>query len=1142
MSTNFLRQNRPLLFTPSVIRSVIEGNTETGPFIQRDFESLSSSSLGNTGSFRYDLPNQGIKSTQQLNISWSNFEDHTFFNSAHVKTNVAFRKIFNQFPFDGTQSEFEKFIDSLTGFEKWVYDSFPKNKGYLYFSGTRPGESGGLVSGTFVTVKDAAGVLYPGVSKTTTGNSILNPISNSLTLEFWLYLPSESNSGSFICHKVSEPTTGNYHGFSILSHPTSSLTSGSVGMSVHSGTYVLSTSVEIPKGQWSHLAYVWNRNVGNNRIYSYLNGNLYNSSSQVEIGALNMNSSQLLIGSGTNITSYFTSSVTLSGALDELRIWHEVRNSTKIKEFLKKNVFGQANLKFYAKFNEASGSGTPIVLDHSGNSIHGYISNWATTRSIREIATGSIAGASPMTYEKLENNPILFPMHPDVESLNETLLEDAIEFDNVNPNRIDRLIPKHYLLQGQTQDGLETEEGTIVDALVASGATPDTAKLGETQVILLLLYTWAKFFDELKLFIQAFGDLGHIDYNSNDTVPDAFLQLFASKFGIELPPLFTGSDVSQFINGENVDSEVSTNDYSLQYIQNQIWRRILLNIKDVLDSKGTIHSIKSFIRSVGIEPDNNFRIREFGGPSVKSLKNSRDTRSEVSTMISFLSGALITSPYLSASRTEPGKPAPSSSLYGANDGLLTSGSWTYEGWYRFPQLTSSLNSATQSLVRMQVTGSSFSDPGLIISNLVALPSQGLVLYFKPGSSAIADTILSMSVDIFDGDPWYISFGVRRGDEFGSSVSSSVFLRAAKQNFGEITNVASSSGYTVPYASGVYPGNINYLSQIGTTQNPSGAFLQIGYNSGLGASNSGFVTGATASYQTRFDGRVGQIKFWSKYLDESEWREHVRNFKSLGVQDPTTNFNFVTNKSGSWERLRMDISSDQTNLSSSVGGSLILNDFSQNNLHWSGTFTLTSSQVIVPQKFHYSLISPKFDVGATTDKVRVRSFQNYENVLSSSYAQVAPLYKIEPSERPEDNARFTIDYSIVDALDQDIINIFGTLDILDNAIGNPELAFSPDYPTLEVLKDVYFNRLTDRINIKSFFEFYKWFDRNIGVFIAQLIPRKTKFLGTNFVIESHMLDRAKVEYLSSDIYLGDTLRNALKDTIFFQQFVTTVGRF
>jgi hypothetical protein len=1113
-------------------------NTTGGGFYEATLTAMSGTALESSGSFRYTLQREGIRSTQQLNIDWSAFENHTFFNSAYVKTNVAFRKIFDQFPFDGTQGELENFLDSLTGFEKYVYDQFPKNKGYLFFSGTLPSETG--TSGTYVTTKDVAGASYPGISRDLSGQAILNPGVSSMTVEFQVYMPALANSGSFLLNKYAYSAVSGTHGFGVLTAPTGSTSQGKLTFEVGSGSYTLSADAVFNKGQWNHVAFVWDRRTAQNKILSYVNGVLYTSSSQVEIGTMNMDSADLIIGSGSAVP-FFTGSVSFSGALDELRIWHTIRSQAERDEYQRKSVGAQTGLKLYYKFNEASGSQSPVVLDHSGNALHGTLCSWADTRAIRNIATGSIAGASPMTYERAELNPILFPLHPDVEDLNQTFLDNANEFDRVNPNRIDRLIPQHYLLQGQDKDGLDTEQGPIIDALSASGTTPDTAKLGDTQVILMLLYTWAKFFDEMKLYIQAFGDLLHIDYDSTDTIPDAFLEFMAQQYGITLPPLFSGASMNQFINAENIDNQISTNNYSLQYIQNQIWRRSLLNIQDVLKSKGTIHSVKTYIRSIGIEPDNNFRIREFGGPTIRTLTNARETRSEVSTLVDFSGSASVRSPYLSGSRleTETGYPyVPPGTTYtngiatNQSTGLFTSGSWTFEGIYRFPT-TSSLTSLTQSLARLHATGSSAPSGGFVFANLLATTDG--VITFAATPSPSSSVVLTVTGAIFDGNPWYISFGRYRADQISSNVSSSYFLRVAKQNFGEIVDAHTTSSYCFEDS------NI-FWSNKEAVYNASGAWIAIGTGS-ITTGGAGLNSGSFSSFYraTTFDGRAGHFRFWSKALEDAEWREHARNFKSLGVADPLTNFNFVTTESGSFGRVRMDVSTDQPTTSSDGTGALYLTDFSQNSLHWTGSFALTSS-VIVPQRFQYSLISPKFDVGATTDKVRVRSFQNYDNVLSSSYAQVAPLYSMNPSDIPHDNTRFTVDYSVVDALDQDIINLFSTLDSLDNIIGNPELMFSPDYPDLENLRNVYFNRLTDMVNLKGLFEFYKWFDTNIGVFIAQLVPRKTKFLGTNFVIESHMLERPKLEYQQVDIYLGDAYRHALKDTILFLQIVGNVARY
>ena len=77
---------------------------------------------------------KSISSTQQLNLDWSKFENHTFFNSAVSNVNTAFDKLVNGYPIDGTKKETIDFINSLTGFEKYILDTFPKNTGYLQFN------------------------------------------------------------------------------------------------------------------------------------------------------------------------------------------------------------------------------------------------------------------------------------------------------------------------------------------------------------------------------------------------------------------------------------------------------------------------------------------------------------------------------------------------------------------------------------------------------------------------------------------------------------------------------------------------------------------------------------------------------------------------------------------------------------------------------------------------------------------------------------------------------------------------------------------------------------------------------------------------------------------------------------------------
>ena len=154
----------------------------------------------------------------------------------------------------------------------------------------------------------------------------------------------------------------------------------------------------------------------------------------------------------------------------------------------------------------------------------------------------------------------------------------------------------------------------------------------------------------------------------------------------------------------------------------------------------------------------------------------------------------------------------------------------------------------------------------------------------------------------------------------------------------------------------------------------------------------------------------------------------------------------------------------------------------------------------------------------------------------------PLYTLPNNETPRDDTRFSIEISVSQALSEDMALIFATLDKLDNFIGDPELVFAHDYPSLDYLRQIYFNRLTDKVNFRKFFEFFKWFDDTVGDIVDRLVPRKTKFLGVNFVIESHMLERAKFAYNYSDIYLGPNDRNINKSIMLLQQFVGDVRRY
>jgi hypothetical protein len=1351
----------PDLFRSTRTRGSRKG-TETKTVI---LKTLADTNILSTSSFRYEDPGYGLKSTQEIPLDWEKFENHTFFNSAQSKVNVAFHKIINEYPFDGTRKQVEAFEDSLTGYEKYILDIFPKNNGYLIFSGTtsieNPGGGYSAGLGTSISVVDSAGSQFPDLSKDRSGKPVINFGESPFSIEMMIYIPAIENDNQIICQKRHTESR------CITLALSKSISTRNIPLifSLSSGSARIIASASIEKGVFSHICATYDKGSTNN-LNLYLSQTLVaTSSTSYDFESLSFSDSNFIIGSGSmflgaptskhlagSTSMQFIPAVTFSGSLDELRLFHSTRNTDDQKRYEKRIIYpDNDDLKLYFRFNEPSGSydGNNVVLDSSGNSLNSIISNYS--EALRN--TGSSGQPlNPISGERPDRSPVLFPDFIPIKNLNARLLLSASDYDIINPNLVTRLFPSHYLLEGQDYQGFATEEGNIAKA-ISGNSIPGSAKLGSAQNLTAFMLIWAKFYDEIKIFIDHLSNVLHVSYDDEDSVARKLLPFVAQYYGLELPSIFGDAPIEQFIRGEDIEDAYETSLNSLQFVQTEMWKRILLNYNDVRVSKGTVHSIKSLIRSAGINPDNLMTIREFGGPTKRSLTGRRETKVEVASSLDFSGsyasvdpGSLnshgfsskfphIVSNFLSGTRVEVGFPNAeqfihasasmnvkdmagfndgetlivtddnnksvtfefdddsSSSVQGAviipiptvggvaaqaekivqkvtgsfsgsidgfavgggsgiltlknksnkrknlgnilitstigsshltidgfkggkgfilqdtseygihgistdpSDGLFTSGSFTYEATYQFPLKDYIKYELNQSLVRLHVscsnTGSkSELSKGVHYANLLlvsgtenSLTSSGstLRLYMRPGntSNTHIDPLLRLEltgVNIFDGGLWNVSFGRERSDQkrvedSGRYItepisfvgSSSYFLRAARQSYGSVESIYVTSSFFKEDAGGI-TGPRNILQVIDSTYNPSGSTIVIGSQSMANVSSDGSNGSFGPAYnrflidpnldtspggvsgdrvlanKTNFAGQISQARFWSKALEIDEWKEHVRNFKSLGVNNPLVNFNFEKAATGSFQRLRVDASTDQYSTESNSLGDISIFDFSQNEIYMSGAGFEPSSQVIKPETFYYSHLSPKFDLSQASNKVRVRSLNSPELLDEYKYASIAPVYDVLKIEEPDDDTRFAIEFSSVKALDEDIMNMFSDLVFFDNALGKVNLLFDDIYPDLDQARKIYFHRVTEKLNYQIFFEMYRWFNTSLGDLIEQLIPRKTKFLGINFIIESHVLERNRFRYLFDEIYLKALARDTSRGNLLLSQIVGNLQKY
>lgn len=1085
--------------------------------------------------FFLDSYKTGFKSTQQLAIDFSKFENHTFFSPARSKVDVALHKSINEFPYTGSIQDIDKFLTRLSGFERYVFDSFPRNTGYLFFSGTQAGETSG---GTYINVSPLSGKEFPESPGATFEQSLLIE-SSPFEVEMHVYVPEISNENQIITQRLQAES-----GFT-LALSASSLSSDCRVLflvSSASDSYLVASGA-IDKGNFSHIRACLFDVDGGKQAFVYVNGDLIGSSSDIQdFGALYFDTSSLFIGSGSNhqILDYeFNPVQTLSGAIDEFRFFTKQRDESTVENFKNQQMFATGGLGLYFRFDEPHGTYdmNDVVLDQSGHCLHSRIQNFS--ENLRLTSSISV----PLDRQNPYYSPVLYPDYSLVTTLATNLITSASSYDIINPNIVTGLVPNHYLIESSIAAGLPRIDSGI-GVFPSLVDVPGTGEMPKASSLLSTLIMMSIPLDEIKQFIDSMSTLLAVELGSEDKISSQMIKFAGDYFGIDLPNFFAKSTTNQFSFGEDL-AESGYFDYTLRSLRDDLWRRILANMPYVNASKGTKSAVRSIFLSSGIVPENFFVIREFGMSGESRLADLRDYSSEVTAMLNFSSSLevatgqfvspgvredspRIISPFLSSSRVETGSPEidgtfvskglfpPHGISNNKNDGLLTSGSFSLEAAVLFSKSIS--HPITQSIFRILTTGSAAPND-FLVGNLffrMESPETGSLVFAarpssEPGAVAPEPLVLSIpGINLFDGERWLVGVEKTRGDTFGTT-SGSYTLRCAR-SVGDSLDFFSTSSFYSDYSA---LANASVFSTIFSQYNASGSYVIIGSQS-LGASLR-FLNPYDQYTGTQFTGKISGLKFFSEDIGNRSFIEHARNFASIGQENPETGLGFDLVQTGAFERIRIDASFDQATTVSDALGNIRIFDFSQNGFHLTGSGFEASKQLIFPELVNINRISPRFDLQQVSNKVRPRGLNN-PSETDAEYVVTGPAYEIYDVDEISDDIRFAIEHSIVKALNEDMISTIGDAQYLDNSLGRPEYMFSDTYPDLDHFSTVYFNRLTGKMDFMRTYEVFRWVDIALTDLVESILPKRTKFQGINYIIEPHLIERAKLKYKSEGMFI------------------------
>ena len=1110
----------------------------------------------------------GLYSTSQLkdSVDFSKFENHTFYDSAEAKINYAFSRIINNFPFEGTYEDYETFIRNLDGFTFHVLDKIQKNLGYLKFEGD-----------SYIEVKDQSGALFS-VGDKNTGHNVLDPRNSQFSFDFWLYVPATSIRENQI---VFQKKSTSHNGFTCFLEDNNAATTNvsliisnlndSSSQDYHD---FIKSSLSITKDKFHHICFNVLHSKGKRIIECYLNGVKKSSSantadiSGLEIENINFRNDVFLIGSGSDHTIQASgrydsfnvdNALMLTGAIDDFRYFHSVRDKDTINNELKTNIFKSDDLKLYYKFNEPTGSyqNISVVMDHSGNSLHSKIKTSGVVLDYSHLRTRYTDVDTPLIYEDKNTTPVLFPDFPETVTLRDSLFKDAHIYDQNNPNLIFKLFPKQYFDGQSKNEGFDSLYGNINKPFTYREALAGSVTSPAIGNFVSLLLIWARFFDTLKLYIDNYTEIINVDYdNIKDDRPGAsvYLPKIAKFLGFNFTQILNSPSVRN-LDGRDLQYNNAVSKFKLRKVQNEIWKRILINSQDFIRQKGTADSVKGVIRAAGLDPDIFYNLKEKSGLaetvinesySIKkeSLKSFNFTK-DINTPVSFdgTNRSSTNKMFLQVDKlvntTNGNYPDTflSSSEAGALNDSSLSGSWELEGFYKFPTNHIEQYSLSQSLGRIVSEGSSgalFPIANLVVNKENAFSNKGTVHFVsRPyGQLDFTETIhLSSSmIPIFDGNIYRVSVGRKKSLQ-GNRNKSNYFLDIKKCGnsfkniysqhkdyyFYDDQNSLDILDLQQKHYSDINQTSNNFSFHLGSFSFDTSRVKNIS-NTALGWDS---IPGLDI-LTTDFQGEFFNFNLFSKDLGQKERENHARNISSVGTNLPHINYNFNNNTTGSNQRLNLQITAKYQNLSSSWDdpfNKVNLIDKTQNP-YTTASFQIRDEGIdpldyIDTKTYLMSHLNGEIDSIPENNKVRILS----------DYTEEENIYERPLNFKTEEENRFIVEMSNVLALNKNISTIMSSLDEFNNALGDTATLFDIQYQSLNDLREIYFNNLIDEIDNRAFYDLFVYMDNLISDLISQMIPDKSHYSGHNYTIESHILERHKIQYKYNEARIPTDFRTA-----------------
>jgi hypothetical protein len=1048
-----------------------------------------------------------LKNTFVPQIDYSEPENFAKYGSAHLYYKSAIERIYDFFPYDGSDAEINAFINKSLPHERYIFDNlYPRTNGYANFDGSSHiSLKGGPHSTSYNTLgnlfRDAGSTkriqanlyetnIYDADNKIsdygagTRESNLKSNFQTGVTLEFWLKAPTPSSNSKQTVFHLTNSSGGD--ALTVFLSGTSgspfhvSLDASST--SVFSNQQVGSTPTTSSIASWGHYALSFKSASAGIETKLYVNGKLDTTSTLGSAGVNTLNQKGTIAHIASGSAGY------LSASLDEFRFWKSERDAFEIGSNYFSQVRGGVNndisnatLGVYYKFNEGTtgvSSIDNIVLDYAGRLTNG---TWSGTvsRTMESAIVEANAAASEF------KDPIIYDQHPSVSSLKSDLEEKGRFYDHNNPTKFINYFPSWVIEESENDDKSQLE---MVSHIVGA------------------------YFDKIYLQIQSVADFKQPLYTSSSYKPLTFARHLPQSLGLYTPEIFVDSDIINTISNKTENFNFETD---LEDTKNLIYLNLYNNLASIFKSKGTEKSIKGVLRCFYVD-DQIIKLNTYSNKARYELRNNLEQTTKLNKYINFNNSGNV-----GAVVFQKQDPSDTTNTIGYISGSEASGyefayGATVEADITFPYFKTTVDVIDRRFNEVSLFG--------VVSASIGSPSDTTFLstdntnfqifavrdsekskntYFKLTSSISPNPFTEMTSSVF--------FGVYNNQDWNFSVS------VIPNKSGSLKFVTGSDDYSYTLrfdGHNTLLGDVrdNFSLEQALTKTQGENFLKSAKRVYAGA----YRQNLTGSLVNKSDVLVSGVRYWLRSIDSDSKKQHALDFDNVGITDSYENISALDSQTKNLDILNKDMLALSWEFGSLTGsdsaGNFYVTDFS------SGSATIRNSYGWVGNISGYQHSGYGHSFAASSNsaientRINVFKFVDPERTISSDMVTLVDdsqeLYGI-----PEDVVSYhhTLEKSMYSAVSDEMLKFFAGAADFNNLIGEPANRYRMNYKALEKLRQAFFLRVESTKEIEKYIEYYKWFDDSLGDIIKQLVPASSVVSENVFdVVESHVLERNKYQ--------------------------------